>query len=86
MNRKDVVGDDVVAGARVVNAGHKAVDIGCEVVDEHNTLGGAATSPSMSSLPSFPSAATSFSLISCPLPPLTSTLCHKLSSSLVLLL
>ena len=74
MNLKAVVGDDVVAGARVVNAGHKAVDMGCEVVDEANALAGAVMSPSMSLVTSSRSAATSFSLISCPVASPTSAL------------
>ena len=85
-NRRAVVGDDVVAGARVVDVDHEAVDIGCEVVDEDNALVGAATSPSMSSVTSTRSAATSFSLISCPVAPPTSALSLKFSGSLALLL
>ena len=67
VNRKGVVGDDVVAGARVVDVGHEAVDMGCEVVDDDNALAGDATSPSMSSVTSSPSAATSIPFVYCPL-------------------
>ena len=84
-NCEAVVGDDVVAGAGVVNVCHEAVDRGCEVVDEANALARAAMSPSMSSVTSSRFAATSFSLISCPVAPPTSALSLKFSSSLALL-
>ena len=85
VNREAVVGDNVVTGARVVNVGQEAVDWGCEVVNEVNALAGAAMSPSMSSVTSSRSAATSFSLISCPVAPSTPALSLKFSSSLSLL-
>ena len=79
------VGDIVAgagAGAGVVDVGHEAVAVGCEVVDEDNTLAGAAMRPSMSVVTSSPSAATSISPVSCLLAPPTSALSLKFSGSL----
>ena len=82
VNHNGVVGDDVVAGAHVIDVGHEAVDMDCEVVDDDNALAGDATSPSMSSVTSSPSAATSIPFVYCRL---TSALPFKFPGFLALL-
>ena len=55
---------NITAGAGVVDVGHEAIAVGCEVINEDNTITGAATSPLMSMVTSSPSAALA-SLVTC---------------------